>query len=92
MERHVSHYPETRFDTFDLNLPALLRQTAAGTLARLRSWRAWAPAVSARIGRGRAKIGECPIAPEALGGGTTRHMMTRIPGGLRVEFIAPAAA
>ena len=39
MERHVSHYPETRFDTFDLNLPALLRQTAAGTLARLRTWR-----------------------------------------------------
>lgn len=28
--------------------------------------------------------------PEPLGGGATRHMMTRIPGGLRVELIAPA--
>jgi catechol 2,3-dioxygenase-like lactoylglutathione lyase family enzyme len=35
---------------------------------------------------------EIEFAPEALGGGATRHMMTRIPGGLRVEFIAPAAA
>lgn len=26
--------------------------------------------------------------PEALGGGPTRHMMVRIPGGVRVEFIA----
>ncbi len=26
--------------------------------------------------------------PEALGGGPARHMMVRIPGGLRVEFIA----
>ncbi|MGI9590426.1 MAG: VOC family protein [Myxococcota bacterium] len=32
------------------------------------------------------------FAPEPLGGGATRHMMTRIPGGLRVEFIAPAQA
>lgn len=31
------------------------------------------------------------FAPEPLGEGPTRHMMTRIPGGLRVEFIAPAA-
>jgi catechol 2,3-dioxygenase-like lactoylglutathione lyase family enzyme len=31
------------------------------------------------------------FAPESLGGGATRHMMTRIPGGIRVEFIAPAA-
>jgi catechol 2,3-dioxygenase-like lactoylglutathione lyase family enzyme len=30
--------------------------------------------------------------PEPLGAGPTRHMMTRIPGGLRVEFIEPAAA
>ena len=30
------------------------------------------------------------FAPELLGGGPTRHMMTRIPGGIRVEFIAPA--
>ncbi len=31
------------------------------------------------------------FAPEALGGGPTRHMMCSIPGGIRVEFIAPAA-
>ena len=31
------------------------------------------------------------FAPEALGGGPTRHMMCNIPGGIRVEFIAPAA-
>ena len=30
--------------------------------------------------------------PEPLGSGPTRHMMCRIPGDLRVEFIAPAAA
>lgn len=30
------------------------------------------------------------FAPEPLRGGPTRHMMTRIPGGIRVEFIAPA--
>ena len=30
------------------------------------------------------------FAPESLGGGPTRHMMTRIPGDIRVEFIAPA--
>lgn len=30
------------------------------------------------------------FAPEPLGGGPTRHMMTRIPGGIRVELIAPA--
>ena len=29
------------------------------------------------------------FAPESLGGGPTRHMMTRIVGGIRVEFIAP---
>lgn len=33
---------------------------------------------------------EIVFAPEPLGGGPTSHMMTRIPGGLRVEFIAPA--
>ena len=32
------------------------------------------------------------FAPEPLGGGATRHMMCRIPGDIRVEFIAPAAA
>lgn len=31
------------------------------------------------------------FAPEPLGGGATRHMMCAIPGGIRVEFIAPAA-
>jgi catechol 2,3-dioxygenase-like lactoylglutathione lyase family enzyme len=30
------------------------------------------------------------FAPEPLGGGPTRHMMCYIPGGIRVEFIAPA--
>jgi hypothetical protein len=34
---------------------------------------------------------EIEFAPEALGSGPTRHMMTRIPGNIRVEFIAPAA-
>ncbi|GJL73360.1 MAG: hypothetical protein NMNS01_25590 [Nitrosomonas sp.] len=29
--------------------------------------------------------------PEPLGGGPTQHMMCYIPGGIRVEFIAPAA-
>jgi catechol 2,3-dioxygenase-like lactoylglutathione lyase family enzyme len=31
------------------------------------------------------------FAPESLGGGPTRHMMCAIPGGIRVEFIAPTA-
>ncbi|MDX1576497.1 MAG: VOC family protein, partial [Kiloniellales bacterium] len=31
------------------------------------------------------------FAPEPLGGGATRHMMCAIPGGIRMEFIAPAA-
>ena len=31
------------------------------------------------------------FAPESLGGGATRHMMCTIPGGIRMEFIAPAA-
>lgn len=29
------------------------------------------------------------FAPEALGGGPTRHMMCAIPGGIRMELIAP---
>lgn len=33
---------------------------------------------------------EIEFAPESLGGGATRHMMCAIPGGIRVEFIAPA--
>lgn len=31
------------------------------------------------------------FAPESLGGGPTRHMMTLIPGDIRIEFIAPSA-
>lgn len=31
------------------------------------------------------------FSPEPLGGGPTKHMMCYIPGGIRVEFIAPAA-
>ena len=31
------------------------------------------------------------FAPAPLGVGPTEHMMTRIPGGIRVEFIAPAS-
>ncbi len=33
---------------------------------------------------------ETEFAPESLGGGATQHMMCRIPGGIRMEFIAPA--
>ena len=32
---------------------------------------------------------EIEFAPEPLGDGPTQHMMSRIPGGIRVEFIAP---
>ena len=34
---------------------------------------------------------EIEFAPEALGGGDVRHMMTTIPGGIRVEFLSPSA-
>ena len=34
---------------------------------------------------------EIEFAPESLRGGPTRHMMIEIPGGIRMEFIAPAA-
>lgn len=34
---------------------------------------------------------EVEFAPEPLGGGATRHMMCAIPGGIRLELIAPAA-
>lgn len=34
---------------------------------------------------------EIEFAPESLGGGATQHMMCAIPGGIRMEFIAPAA-
>lgn len=33
---------------------------------------------------------EVEFPPEPLGGGPTRHMMVRIPGGIRVELIAKA--
>ncbi len=35
---------------------------------------------------------EIEFEPETLGGGPTRHLMCAIPGGIRVEFIAPAAS
>ena len=31
------------------------------------------------------------FAPESVGGSETRHLMCQIPGGVRVEFIQPAA-
>ena len=34
---------------------------------------------------------EVEFAPEALGGGPIEHMMCTIPGGIRMEFIAPSA-
>ena len=34
---------------------------------------------------------EIEFAPESLGGGATQHLMCAIPGGIRMEFIAPAA-
>jgi catechol 2,3-dioxygenase-like lactoylglutathione lyase family enzyme len=34
---------------------------------------------------------EIEFAPEPLGGGPTRHMMCAIPGGVRLELIAPAS-
>jgi len=35
---------------------------------------------------------EIEFSPESLGEGPTRHMMTRVPGGIRVEFIDPVQA
>jgi catechol 2,3-dioxygenase-like lactoylglutathione lyase family enzyme len=35
---------------------------------------------------------EIEFAPEPIGGGPSRHMMLAIPGGIRVELIAPARA
>ena len=40
-------------------------------------------------GEGAADGAEVEFAPEPLNDGPVRHMMCRIPGGLRVEFIAP---
>ena len=34
---------------------------------------------------------EIEFAPESLDDGATQHMICNIPGGIRVEFIAPAA-
>jgi catechol 2,3-dioxygenase-like lactoylglutathione lyase family enzyme len=34
---------------------------------------------------------EIEFAPESLGGGEIRHLMCTIPGGIRMEFIAPTA-
>lgn len=34
---------------------------------------------------------EVEFAPEPLGDGPTQHMMCAIPGGIRVEFIAPVS-
>ena len=34
---------------------------------------------------------EIEFAPESLGGGDVKHMMTHIPGGIRVEFLSPSA-
>ncbi len=33
---------------------------------------------------------EIEFAPEHLGGGPTRHFVIAMPGGIRIEFIAPA--
>ena len=33
---------------------------------------------------------EIEFAPESLGGGEVKHMMTSIPGGIRVEFLSPS--
>ena len=38
---------------------------------------------------GRDDVG-IEFAPEPLAGGPARHMMCTIPGGIRVEFVAPA--
>ncbi len=41
-------------------------------------------------GRLKGAVGvEIEFAPEALRDGPTRHMMCTIPGGIRMEFIAP---
>ena len=53
---------------------------------------AGAEALDALHGRLAAAEGVAvEFAPESLGGGPIKHMMCTIPGGIRVEFIAPAA-
>ena len=50
-----------------------------------------ADALDALHGRLKASDGvNIEFAPEPLGGGSARHMMCAIPGGIRMEFIAPA--
>lgn len=42
-------------------------------------------------GRLKATEGvQIEFAPEPMGGGPTKHMICSIPGGIRMEFIAPA--
>lgn len=45
------------------------------------------------LGRSLAERADVAVefAPESLGSGPTRHMMLAIPGGIRLELIAPAA-
>lgn len=51
-----------------------------------------ADALDALYARLQGTVGaEIEFAPEPLGGGPTRHMMCFIPGGIRMEFIAPAS-
>ena len=47
---------------------------------------AWS-AINTLRNSGEVKI---EFEPELLGGGPTRHFTVSIPGGIRVEFIAPA--
>jgi catechol 2,3-dioxygenase-like lactoylglutathione lyase family enzyme len=44
------------------------------------------------LGRSLAERADVTVefAPESLGAGPTRHMMIAIPGGIRLELIAPA--
>ena len=44
------------------------------------------------LGRSLAERADVTVefAPESLGAGPTRHMMLAIPGGIRLELIAPA--
>ncbi len=51
-----------------------------------------ADALDALHGKLKAAEGvKVEFAPESMGGGPTRHMMCAIPGGIRMEFIAPAS-
>ena len=50
-----------------------------------------ADALDALHGKLKASDGvDVEFAPEPLGGGSARHMMCAIPGGIRMEFIAAA--